>query len=101
MYDVVSPLYDGRSHRPPPIRGGSDAPEDHRRLRLMRAFAADPTVKTFADPSRGAICIVCGVAIKPNQIEYEIVAATSAMTVDVDCYKAFMQVVEEARAAND
>jgi len=26
------------------------------------------------------------VAIKQNQIEYEIVAATSAMAVDVDCY---------------
>ena len=52
----------------------------------MRAFAADPTVETFADPSRGAICIVCSVAIKQNQIEYEIVAATAAMAVDVDCY---------------
>jgi len=67
----------------------------------MRAFAADPTVETFADPSRGGICIVCGVAIKQNQIEYEIVAATSAMTVDVDCYNAFLQVMAEARATND
>jgi len=101
MYDVVSPLNDGRSHRLPPIRGGRDAPEEHRRLGLMRGFATDPTAKTFADPSRGAICIVCGLAIKPNQTEYEIVAATSAMTVDVDCYKAFMHLMAEARAAND
>lgn len=68
----------------------------------MRAFAADPTVQTFVGPSLGGgICILCGLAIQPNDIAYEIVAARSAMTVGVNCYKTFMQELAAVRAAND
>jgi hypothetical protein len=74
-----------------PIRGSSDAPGGRRRLALLHAFAADLTVQTFADPSRGGICILCGVAIKPNEIEYGIATTRSAITVEVNCYKAFQQ----------
>jgi len=75
------------------VAGSGTAPDERRRLTLMRAFAADPTLQTFEGPSRGGICILCGVAIKPNDLAYEIVAARSAMTVEVNCYKTFMHEV--------
>ena len=80
-----------------PIRGSSDAPGGRRRLALMRAFAADPTVQTFVDPSRGGICILCGVAIKQNEIEYGIATTRSAITVEVNCYKALQQEMAAVR----
>jgi hypothetical protein len=79
------------------VAGSSAAPDERRRLTLMRAFAADPTVQTFVGPSRSGICVLCGLAIKPNDIAYEIVAAKSAMTVEVNCYTTFMH--ETARSS--
>jgi len=79
------------------LADSSASPDERRRLTLMRAFAADPTVQTFMGPSRGGICIICGLAIKPNDLAYEIVAARSAMTVEINCYKTFMQ--EMARSS--
>jgi len=70
------------------------------RLTLMRAFAADPAVTTFAGQSRGAmICILSGLAIKPNEIAYEIATARSAITVEVNCYQTFLQQRAEVRAS--
>jgi len=82
------------------LADSSSPPDERRRLTLMRAFAADPTVQTSVGPSLGGICILCGLALKPNDIAHEIVAARAAMTVDVDCYKTFMQAMAAVRAAN-
>jgi hypothetical protein len=41
------------------------------------------------------------VAIKPNEIEYGNATTRSAMTVEVNCYKAFQQAMAGVHASND
>jgi len=45
------------------------------------------------------ICILSGLAIKPNEIAYEIATARSAITVEVNCYQTFLQQRAEVRAS--
>ena len=82
-----------RRHRLRVIAGSSDLNDPDRRT-ILRVLASQPT-KTFAGLSRGGVCMLCGAAINREQIEYEIVSASLAMTVDVDCHKQFMNEIPE------
>lgn len=86
-----------RARRFRPMSGASDVRDDDRVRRLLRDFCAviQPP-KSYAGLSRGSICQACGNIIKAGDLEYDIVAATSEIRLDVDCHRIF---IEESRAA--
>ena len=85
-----------RAHRFPRISGASDTTAEAHVRRLLRDFVSriEPAT-SFARFSRGSMCQACGNVIKHGEIDYDVVAGTSVMRLDADCYKVF---VDETRA---
>ena len=85
-----------RMHRFPHLAGASDTRTEDSVRQLLRDFLSriEPP-KSFVGFSRGGVCQACGDAIKHGAIEYDVVAGTSELRLDNDCYKVFL---DESRA---
>lgn len=88
-----------RPHRLRLVTGGRDGDDERAEHDILRSFAVYPAVKTFVGLSRGGHCAVCGGLIKPNEIEYDIEAGQSNITVDHKCYELFMEEMAKRPAA--
>ena len=98
--DLNALLFTYRLHRFPHLAGASDTRTDDSVRQLLRDFLSriEPS-KSFVGFSRGGVCQACGDTIKYGAIEYDVVAGTSELRLDADCYKVFLE--ESVAVASD
>ena len=87
-----------RAHRFPRFSGASDITQNDYVRVLLRGFVSRVgQPRSFVGYSRGSTCQACGNAIKPGDVEYDVVAGATELRLDEICYKVFL---EESRAGN-
>ena len=81
-----------RAHRFPRFSGASDITENNHVRVLLRAFVSrNGRPRSFVGYSRGSTCQACGNAIKPGDVEYDVVAGATELRLDEVCYKVFLE----------
>jgi len=82
-----------RAYRFARIAGGSDVSDNDRVRRFLHDFCSgDGQSKSYAGYSRGSVCQACGSAIRPGDLEYDVVTTTAELRLDALCYAVFMEV---------
>lgn len=81
-------------HRLPRFSGSSDVDGPDRVRHVLHEFLSEVGwPKIWIGFSHGAVCQACGIAIKPNERQYDVEAGPSELRLDASCFNVLNEVL--------